>query len=260
MVAGLVGKTALITGSGRGIGAAIATGLAQAGADVILLARTAEQLDETADAIRASASGAEVRVVAADLTDDTQRTTAAEALLFGGTVDVLINNAATVEPLGASTTISLAQLRQAFEINVFAPAILTSVLVPGMVRAGWGRIVNVSSSVVGHPASMIGGNAYAATKAALEVHSRNLAAELDGTGVTVNVYRPGGVDTAMQGWIRNQDPHRIGAGLHDRFVSRYDSGALITPQQSANALLGHLIGEDGNRTGAIWDLGDTVTA
>ena len=106
MTVGLVGRTALITGSGRGIGAAVATGLARAGADVILLARTPDQLDETANAIRASASGVEVRIVTADLTDDTQRAMAIDDLLFGGPVDVLINNAATVEPLGASTTIS----------------------------------------------------------------------------------------------------------------------------------------------------------
>lgn len=259
MTAGLVGKTALITGAGRGIGAAIATGLAKAGADVILLARTADQLDETANAIRASGSCVAVHVVTVDLTDDTQRAAAIDDLLSGGPIDVLINNAATVEPLGASATVGLKQLRQAFEINVIAPAALTAALAPGMAKAGWGRIVNVSSSVVGHPGSMIGGNTYAATKAALEVHSRNLAAELDGTGVTVNVYRPGGVDTAMQGWIRSQDPQRIGAGLHDRFLSRYDSGGLITPQESANALLSHLLAADGDRTGAIWDLGDTVS-
>jgi NAD(P)-dependent dehydrogenase (short-subunit alcohol dehydrogenase family) len=259
MTAGLVGKSALITGAGRGIGAAIATGLAQAGANVILLARTADQLYETANAIRASASAVEVRVVTADLTDDIQRAAAIHDLLAGGPIDVLINNAATVEPLGASATISPNQLRQAFEINVIAPAALTAGLAPRMAKAGWGRVVNVSSSVVGHPDSMIGGNAYTATKAALEAHSRNLAAELDGTGVTVNVYRPGGVDTAMQGWIRSQNPQRIGAGLRDRFVGRYHSGGLITPQESANALLGHLLGPDGDRTGAIWDLGDTVT-
>ncbi|WP_022887391.1 SDR family NAD(P)-dependent oxidoreductase [Glaciibacter superstes] len=260
MRAGFVGKTALITGAGRGIGAAIAGGLARAGADVILLARTADQLDETANAIRASSSRAEVRVVTADLTDDAQRAKVIADLLSGGPIDVLINNAATVEPLGASATISPNQLRQAFEINVIAPVALSAALAPRMAKAGWARIVNVSSSVVGHPSSMIGGNAYAATKAALEAHSLNLAAELDGTGVTVNVYRPGGVDTAMQGWIRSQDPQRIGAGLRDRFVTRYHSGALITPQESANALLGHLLGPDGGRTGAIWDFGDTVTA
>ncbi|WP_399145573.1 SDR family NAD(P)-dependent oxidoreductase [Streptomyces sp. MK7] len=73
MTAGFVGKTALITGSGRGIGAGTAVGLAQDAADVSLLARTADRLGETANAIRASASGVEVRVVTADLTNDTQR-------------------------------------------------------------------------------------------------------------------------------------------------------------------------------------------
>jgi NAD(P)-dependent dehydrogenase (short-subunit alcohol dehydrogenase family) len=66
---------------------------------------------------------------------------------------------------------------------------------------------------------MVRGNAYATTKAALEADTVNLAAELAGTGVTVNAYRPGGVDTAMQAWIRSQDPERIGA-LHERFNRR----------------------------------------
>jgi NAD(P)-dependent dehydrogenase (short-subunit alcohol dehydrogenase family) len=259
MTTGFVGKTALVTGAGRGIGAAIASALAEAGADIILLARSADQLDETADAIRASVPGVGVRVVSADLIDDAQRPKVIDDLLAGGPIDVLINNAATVEPLGASATITAQQVRRAFEINVIAPIALTAALAPRMVKAGWGRIVNVSSSVVGNPSSMVGGNAYAATKAALEAHSRNLAAELDGAGVTVNVYRPGGVDTAMQGWIRSQDPERIGAGLRDRFVGRYNSGGLISPRDSANALLGHLLGPDGDRTGAIWELDGTVT-
>jgi NAD(P)-dependent dehydrogenase (short-subunit alcohol dehydrogenase family) len=68
-----------------------------------------------------------------------------------------------------------------------------------MLDAGWGRVVNVSSGIVAHPAGMVRGNAYATTKAALEAHTVNLAAELPGTGVTVNVYRPGGVDTRRRG-------------------------------------------------------------
>ena len=87
-----------------------------------------------------------------------------------------------------------------------------------MRERGWGRIVNVSSGIAAHPETMIGGNSYATTKAALEAHTVNLAAELAGTGVTVNIYRPGIVDTAMQTWIRSQDPARIGEQLHARFV------------------------------------------
>jgi NAD(P)-dependent dehydrogenase (short-subunit alcohol dehydrogenase family) len=75
-----------------------------------------------------------------------------------------------------------------------------------------------------------------AGKTALEAHTINLAAELRGTGVTVNAYRPGGVDTAMQAWIRQQDPERIGADLHERFNRTYTGGSLITPEHSAAAL------------------------
>ena len=98
---------------------------------------------------------------------------------------------------------------------------------------------------------MIRGNAYATTKAALEAHTVNLAAELRGTGVTVNAYRPGGVDTAMQAWIRDQDPERIGTELHERFNRNFAEGTLITPEHSAAALIAHLAGDD---TGAIWDV------
>lgn len=259
MAVDLGGKTALITGAGRGLGAAIATSMARAGADVVLIARTAEQLDETADAIRSTVPGANVSAVRVDLTDQEPRAVALHKLQSAGQIDILINNAATVEPLGATMQITPEAVRAAFEINVVVPFVVTTALVPGMVEAGWGRVVNISSSVAGYPASMIRGNVYASTKAAIEAHSRNLAAELDGTGVTVNAYRPGGVDTAMQGWIRDQDPVRIGTVLRDRFINRYEAGDLINAHESAARLLDHLLGADADATGAIWDLGDTIT-
>ena len=193
-----------------------------------------------------------MRIVPADLGDEQQRGHAATAALAAGRVDILVNNAATVEPLGPTAAIPVADLRRAFELNVIAPAALSAAALPGMLDAGWGRIVNVSSAIVARPDSMVRFNAYAATKAALEAHTVNLAAELRGTGVTVNAYRPGGVDTAMQAWIRRQDPERIGTAAHERFNQNFAEGTLITPGQSAAALIAHLGGED---TGAIWDLG-----
>ena len=245
------GKTALITGAGRGIGRAIALGLADGGAGVILLARTARQLEETRDLLRQQGVPAgRISLLAVDLADEKDRSRATAAVLAAGRVDILVNNAATVEPLGPTIDIQAADLRLAFEVNVVAPAALTAAVLPGMLDAGWGRVVNVSSGIVAYPAGMIRGNAYATTKAALEAHTVNLAAELAGTGVTVNAYRPGGVDTAMQAWIRNQDPQRIGA-LHERFNKNFAEGTLITPEHSAAALLAHLAGDD---TGAIWDV------
>ena len=245
------GKTALITGAGRGIGRAVALGLGGAGAGVVLLARTATQLAETRDLLRGAGVPAErISVVAADLADEKDRARAAGAVLAAGRVDILVNNAATVEPLGPTAGITAADLRLALEVNVVAPAALTIAFLPAMRHAGWGRIVNVSSGIASFPAGMIRGNAYATTKTALEAHTVNLAAELAGTGVTVNVYRPGMVDTAMQAWIRGQDPERVG-GLRERFEKNYADGILITPEHSASVLLAHLGGDE---TGAIWDV------
>jgi len=246
------GKTALITGSGRGIGRAIALGLADAGARVILLARTARQLEKTRILLRERGVPAgRISVVPADLSDEEERGRAAAAVLEAGHVDILVNNAATVEPLGPTIAIPAGDLRLAFEVNVVAPAALAAAVLPGMLDARWGRVVNVSSGIAAYPAGMVRGNAYATTKAALEAHTVNLAAELRGTGVTVNAYRPGGVDTAQQTRIRGPDPPRLGAGLHDRFNKNFADGALITPERTAAALLAHLAGDD---TGAIWDV------
>jgi len=248
------GKTALVTGAGRGIGRAVALGLADAGARLVLLARSADQLEATRDALaeRGVVRG-RVVVIAADLADEAARVRAIEVTLTRGRIDILVNNAATVDPLGLTAQIPVSELRWAFELNVIAPAVLAGAVVPGMTEAGWGRIVNVSSGIAAHPEAMVRGNAYAATKAALEAHTLNLAAELRGTGVTVNVYRPGRVDTSMQEWIRSQDPERIGAALHERFTRFVASGELITPEQSAAALLARLAGA---QTGAVWDVED----
>ena len=246
------GKTALITGAGRGIGRAVALGLGAVGARLILIARSEDELAQTqAMLIDQGASADRVRIIPADLGDERRRDQAAATALETARVDILVNNAATVEPLGPTAATSPAELRRAFELNVVAPAALTAAVLPGMLDAGWGRIVNVSSAIAGRPASMVRFNAYAATKAALEAHSVNLAAELGGTGVTVNAYRPGGVDTAMQAWIRRQDPERIGTAVHERFNQSFAQGTLLTPDQSAAALIAHLSGDE---TGAIWDV------
>ena len=252
MATDLAGKTALITGAGRGIGRAIALGLGSTGARMALLARTTGQLEETrALLIGQGVPAQRIEVVPADLADEEQRDRAVAAVLAAGPVGILVNNAATVEPLGPTAGIKAADLRLALEVNVIAPVALAAAVLPGMLEARWGRIVNVSSAIATSPAGMVRGNAYATTKAALEAHTVNLAAELRGTGVTVNAYRPGGVDTAMQAWIRSQDPGRIGTGLHERFTRSFAEGNLITPERSAAALLARLGSDD---TGAIWDV------
>jgi 3-oxoacyl-[acyl-carrier protein] reductase len=247
-------KTALVTGGGRGIGRAIALELAARGVRVAVAARSTEELEATASLIRDA--GGDAHVLTADLVAPGAATELAhDALAALGTVDILINNAAVVWPLGAGATIDPEQWAQAFTINVVAPGALTFALLGGMLERGWGRVANVSTGIVAAPAAMVGGNAYVATKSALEAHTINLAAELDGTGVTVNAFRPGAVDTAMQTWIRDQDPAVIGAALHKRFEGMHADGDLITPETSARSLVARLDGDD---TGAIWDVADVA--
>jgi NAD(P)-dependent dehydrogenase (short-subunit alcohol dehydrogenase family) len=245
----LDGKTALVTGAGRGLGRAIALGLARPAARLALVARSRDELDQTAK--QARQSGAVVLVVPADVGDPGQLAeVAARTRGELGDVHVLVNNAAVVTPLEASTSIDPAQWAAAIGVNVIAVANLSFLLLPSMIANKWGRIVNVSSGIAAHPASMPRANAYATSKAALEAHTVNLAAELAGTGVTVNAYRPGSVDTAMQAWIRRQDPDQIGTELHRRFTSSYRQGSLISPQQSAQSLLAHL---ETDATGQVWN-------
>jgi NAD(P)-dependent dehydrogenase (short-subunit alcohol dehydrogenase family) len=248
----LQGRVALVTGAGRGIGREIALGLARDGVRVALLARTTKEIDSVAQEIGAHDGSA--LTLTADIGDAgaTQRALAQVASQLGP-IEILVNNAAVVWPLGPSATIDPARWELAVQINLLAPVRLTTAVLPSMIQRAWGRIINISSGVAANPDGMIGGNAYTTTKAALEAHTLNLAAELRMSGVTANVFRPGAVDTAMQGWIREQDPAVIGRDLRERFIAMHKSGTLLTPERSASALLEHL--RTGG-TGQIWNVSD----
>ena len=171
-------RTAIITGASRGLGRALAAGLAREGFDLIIDARDAAALDAAAGALRAA--GATVTAVPGDVTDPAHRV----ALLAAapGRLDLLVNNAGT---LGASPLPALAdyppdELRAAFEANVIAPIALTQLVLP-LLRASGGAVLNITSDAAVEAYTGWGG--YGAAKAALEQASNVLAAEEPGVRV-----------------------------------------------------------------------------
>jgi NAD(P)-dependent dehydrogenase (short-subunit alcohol dehydrogenase family) len=226
----------LITGAGRGIGRALALGLAAEGMDVVLAARSRAELDEVASLVSTSA-----RVIPTDLRDLAAVRALAER---AGAVDVLVNNAAVPSPSGPVHTLDPAEYAEAVAVNVTALVALTIGVLPGMLARRWGRIVNLTSRAATSPTLMNGGNAYTTTKSAVEGHTFNLAGELEGTGVTANLYQPGTVDTSMQLWAATEG----GAGLAPRtralFTEARARGTLLTPEYSAGRLIEQLVGED----------------
>ena len=180
----LNGKRALVTGSTAGIGYAIAEGLAQEGAEVIVNGRNAERVAKvTADLIHATDTKA--IGIAADLGS----AEGVERLVNeAGRVDILVNNVGIFTPI-PFTEISDDAWHEIFNINVMSGVRLSRALVRGMVGRGWGRIVFISSeSGVQIPAEMVH---YGVTKTAQLALSRGIAESVAGTGVTVNAVLPG---------------------------------------------------------------------
>ncbi|WP_152360433.1 SDR family NAD(P)-dependent oxidoreductase [Microlunatus speluncae] len=242
------GRTAVVTGASRGLGRAVAGALAAAGADLVLVARDAEALLRVAAELQDHGVG--VRTVPADLSLPGAPDAVADAV---GAADLLINNAAVVTPIDASRRLPSAAVAEAVAINLTAPMILGFRMLGSMIDNGWGRIVGISSGVAARPDAMIGGNVYGTGKAALEAHLANLAAELAGTGVTANTYRPGMIDTGMQAWIRDQGGTAVQRSLRERFVAAHRDGRLRPPEEVAAVLVRRLATAD---NGAVWDVAD----
>jgi NAD(P)-dependent dehydrogenase (short-subunit alcohol dehydrogenase family) len=176
----LAGKTALVTGSSAGIGAAIAQGLASAGARVAVNGRTAATVDSTIERILEAVPGAEFVAAVADVSTDEGAATVLELL---PEVDVLVDNLGI---FGAKPALEIDddEWRRYFEVNVLTAVRLTRAYLPGMVERGWGRVLNIASdSALVIPTEMIH---YGVSKTALLAVSRGFAKEAAGTGVTVN--------------------------------------------------------------------------
>jgi 3-oxoacyl-[acyl-carrier protein] reductase len=232
MELGLRGKVALVTGANRGIGLAIAMGLAREGCDVAICARSADTLAAAAE--RIGALGVRVAAIPADvlLPADAQRFVEEAAARLGG-IDILVNNA------GKSVGWRLAEAtdedwRQTFDYNVFQAVRLVRLVVPHMRQRGGGAVVMVSS-ISGWIPQLAGTGQYGASKAAQIFMAEPLALELVPDRIRVNVVSPGSILFEGGGWDtrRRTEPEKFAAYERNGFPE----GRLGTPEEVADVVV-----------------------
>jgi NAD(P)-dependent dehydrogenase (short-subunit alcohol dehydrogenase family) len=224
------GRTAVVTGARRGIGAAIARVLLDHGAQVVICGRNARDLIAQAEAL-----GPGSTPFAGDLRDPAAR---AELCRLAGPVDILVNNAGGFLRAATTADCTPEEWAEQIELNLSVPFELCRAFLPGMLRRGWGRIVNIGSIVAEAPqlGNSIG---YVAAKAGLAGFTRQLAAEVAGSGVTANVINPGTIHTehlsdyfAMSGTVSAQSlARRIPVGR----LGRAEEVAALVPYLISDA-------------------------
>ncbi|MDD4952793.1 MAG: SDR family oxidoreductase [Desulfovibrionaceae bacterium] len=226
----LEGKTAIITGAGRGFGRAVAQAMAGKGAQVVLFSRSEPDLDKVRGKIEAS--GGQVLVATGDVSapDDVRRAVHRAIERFGG-VDVLVNNAAVIGPARLIEDCDLAAWERTLAVNLTGAFVFCREVLPDMAAHRTGVIVNVTSGLGsrGYPRLA----AYSASKAGLNQLTRSLAEEFREYGVLAYGLDPGVMDTGMQADIRRLGRDRLGDEIYGRYHRLSSAGGLRQPSEVA---------------------------
>lgn len=222
---GLEEKVALVTGASDGIGRAIAEAMTAAGATVVINARNEERLLAAAAALRSA--GGHVRAVAGDVSSaaEVERLVAA-VRQEEGDPDVLVVNAGG-PPKGQATSLSDEEWGRAYELTLMSAVRLARAVLPAMRRAGWGRIVNVTSLSVREPLDML--TLSNVMRSGLTAYAKTLATEVAAEGVTVNNVAPGYTATERLNELFEDDAAKA------RLVAAIPAGRLAEPGEIAAA-------------------------
>ena len=223
-------KTVIVTGASRGLGAAAARAAGELGANVVLNARSEDDLRAVAEEI--DSAGQRALVVPGDVSEaEACRLLVERTVERFGRLDAVINNAGVLEPIATLAESDPAAWRDNILINVLGPYYLTRFTIPHL-RTNKGRVINVSSGAAVRATE--GWSAYCTAKAALNHFNRVLAAE-EGNLVAIAV-RPGVVDTAMQERIRDEGREGMPADSHQKFVAYHEEGDLLPPEVPGRVL------------------------
>jgi NAD(P)-dependent dehydrogenase (short-subunit alcohol dehydrogenase family) len=228
-------KVAVVTGSGRGIGRAIALAYAREGADLVLAARSIEALNETKATVESL--GRKALVVPTDVRhEESVYNLAQQALGHFGRIDVLVNNSGIGGPTAPLWEITLADWQETFAVNVTGVYLCCRAFLPAMIEQRSGCIVIIGSMTGKRP--LFGRTPYAASKMALVGLARTLAWEVGSYGIRVNVISPGPVEGERIAWVIRKQAEAKGISIDEarrELTSSSPLGRLIPPGDIAEA-------------------------
>ncbi|HEY5865846.1 MAG TPA: SDR family oxidoreductase, partial [Candidatus Tectomicrobia bacterium] len=250
------GKHALITGASRGLGAHLARAMWHAGASLLLVARSAAALRQVQDELRADARcEQQVHVVVADLgTPDAVPTIVGEARRVWESLDVLVNNAGMLTPIGKVWDNDWHEWEMTIRVNLLAPVELCRACVPWMSARRQGKIINISGGGATRPRPHF--SAYATAKAGLVRFSETLAHEVRDRQVQVNCVAPGAMNTEMLQAVLRAGPEHVGALEYAEALKQAETGGAL-PQRAAELCVflasAASDGITGTLLSAVWD-------
>ena len=248
----LDGKVALVTGAAYGIGFAIAEGLAQAGAKIVFNCLGRDHLEKALADYRAK--GIDAKGYLCDVTDEKAVNALVEKITKEtGDIDILVNNAGIIKRI-PMTEMTAEEFRQVVDVDLNAPFIVSKAVIPGMIRKGHGKIINICSMMSELGRETV--SAYAAAKGGLKMLTKNICSEYGGNNIQCNGIGPGYIATPQTAPLREKQPDGSRHPFDQFIIAKTPAGrwgnpedlmgaAVFLASDASNFINGHILYVDG---------------